>query len=132
MTTFINWQAKQTETILHIKPHDYQLINLLSENSRLSLSTIGKKLHISPAAVSKKITTLEKKKIITGYSAFIDFGKLGFSYYNIGLKVNMTIDEQEKYMKRIEALPFVNNILTFRGGRWDFLIRIITKELNSS
>src|SRR3989344_5487325 len=128
----INWVVKALAQTKQIKETDKALLKIMIENSRLSLKAIGKKLKISKVAVFHKIKKLEKLQIITGYSAFIDFTKLGLRVYNLGIKTSMTLQEKYEYVERIEKLPFVNQILLFSGSKWEFLVRIVCKEENTN
>jgi DNA-binding Lrp family transcriptional regulator len=57
---------------------DQQLIFELDQNSRQSINSIAKKTKLSRDVVNYRIKQLEKKKIINGYFALIDFNKLGY------------------------------------------------------
>jgi len=55
-----------------------KILNCVLENARLSYRQIAKKLKISPATVLNRIKVLEKEGIIKGYSAILNYEKLGF------------------------------------------------------
>ncbi len=126
----INWVVKALVHTKKIKEIDKSLLKIIIENSRLSLKAVGKKLKISKVAVFHKIKKLENLQIITGYSTFIDFTKLGLKIYNVGIKTSMTLQEKYEYVEQTEKLLFINQILLLSGSKWDFLIRIICKEEN--
>jgi len=123
-----NWIVKPSERKVKVKEKDIKLIETIYSNARLPLKEIGKKLNLSKVSVFNRIKNLEEKGIITGYTCFIDFNKLGFNTYQIGIKTNMTMEQKEKYLKKIHGGNFVNQIAKLSGGKWDFLIRIISKE----
>jgi len=123
-----NWVVKPSETKVRIKEKDRELIDIIYSNARLPLKEVGKKLNLSKVAVFNRIKNLEEKGIISGYSCFIDFNKLGFNTYQIGIKTNMTLDQKEKYILKMQKDKFVNQIAKLASGRWDFLIRIISNE----
>jgi len=125
---YINWKVQRNPTTYKISAKNRNLLNLIHTNSRLSLKQIAKEMHISKVAVFNRIKKLEEQKIITGYSCFIDLGKLGFKTYQIGIKLNMGIEEREMYVKKLEDCRFVNQIIKLNGGRWDLLIRIVTND----
>jgi len=123
-----NWVVKPSEKEIKIKEKDIELIETIYSNARLPLKEIGKKLGLSKVAVFNRIKNLEEKEIIMGYSCFIDFNKLGFNMYQIGIKTNMTLEQKEKYVRKIQKDNFVNQIAKLSSGKWDFLIRIISDE----
>ncbi len=51
-----------------IDEKDNQIINLLRENSKMTTTEIGKRVNLSRTAVKNRITELERKGIIKGYS----------------------------------------------------------------
>jgi len=58
--------------------NDKKIIEILTENSRLSYRQIAKKLALSVATVMNRVKKLENEKIIKKYSALLDYEKLGF------------------------------------------------------
>ena len=57
---------------------DSNIVNVLINNSRLSLRQIAQKTKVSVATVMHHINNLEKEKIIKGYTARLDYEKLGY------------------------------------------------------
>jgi Lrp/AsnC family transcriptional regulator, leucine-responsive regulatory protein len=48
------------------------ILALLAENARLSLTEIGRRVNLSPAAVNRRMKRLEKTGVIRGYTALLD------------------------------------------------------------
>jgi DNA-binding Lrp family transcriptional regulator len=57
-----------------------RVLNALLENSRMSSREIGKKTNLSTATVIKKIKEMQEKGIIKGFTAKVDYEKLGFDF----------------------------------------------------
>ncbi|MBI4143298.1 Lrp/AsnC family transcriptional regulator [Candidatus Woesearchaeota archaeon] len=57
---------------------DKRILNILIENSRLSLRQIAKKASISVATAMHHLKKLEKEAVIKKYSAKIDYEKIGY------------------------------------------------------
>lgn len=57
---------------------DIMIVNTLLENARIPRVKIAQKLHISEAAVRKRIARLEKEGAIFGYRAIVDQKKIGY------------------------------------------------------
>jgi len=73
---------------INLNKIEEQLLKALSENARVSILEISKKLKLTPKSISTKIKKLEKQEIILGYKANLNFRKLGRSYYKIMLDLN--------------------------------------------
>ncbi|MGT2910222.1 Lrp/AsnC family transcriptional regulator [Streptococcus cameli] len=56
---------------------DKQIIKLLKENSRLRVSEIAQKVHLTAPAVSARLQKLEDKGTIKGYTVEIDRSQFG-------------------------------------------------------
>jgi DNA-binding Lrp family transcriptional regulator len=57
---------------------DKKILNILVDNSKLSLRQIAKKADISVATAMNHIKKLEKEKIIRKYTVKIDYEKIGY------------------------------------------------------
>jgi len=58
---------------------DLRILALLQEDGRRAVSDIAKRVALSPTAVKRRIERLEAAGVITGYSARVDYGKLGWN-----------------------------------------------------
>jgi DNA-binding Lrp family transcriptional regulator len=58
---------------------DFQIINLLQEDCRLSFNKIANKLGVSVGTAYHRIKNLEKNGIIKNYSIIIDSTKIGYN-----------------------------------------------------
>lgn len=83
---------------------DYKIIQILSENSRLSYAEIGRKISLSQSATKERVLNLVDTGVIKGFAASIDFGKLGY-----GLKVLISLkfknDEFKKFIDDLDKFP---------------------------
>ena len=59
---------------------DFQILRLLSENSRVQWKDLGKQIHMTGQAVGNRIKKLEDSGVIKAYSLIVDEMKLGLSY----------------------------------------------------
>lgn len=76
---------------------DFNILKELAENARATTVQIAKALKIPQTTVSSKIKSLEKKKIIQGYRAEINFIALGYTNYFL----EIYLDNNEN-LKQIE------------------------------
>lgn len=54
---------------VHLDRIDRQIVNLLRAGGRRTIRDIAQKINLSPAPVRRRIRSLEKSGIITGYRA---------------------------------------------------------------
>ena len=59
---------------------DFQILRLLSENSRIQWKDLGRQIHMTGQAVGNRIKKLEDGGVIKAYSLLVDETKLGIPY----------------------------------------------------
>ncbi|MCL2431664.1 AsnC family transcriptional regulator [Candidatus Bathycorpusculum sp.] len=64
-----------------IDEKDYELLRLLSNNSRISVTECAKVLSLSDKTVKSKIEVLKKAKVIQGFKTELNYALLGYSFY---------------------------------------------------
>ncbi|WDD99693.1 MULTISPECIES: Lrp/AsnC family transcriptional regulator [Thalassomonas] len=108
---------------------DRQLISLLRADARTSVSQLAKTIDVSRATVQNRINRLEKRGVITGYTALVSPGtneqvSLIRALMNIELKGTSTKNIKQALM----AEPSVCAIHT-TNGRWDMIAELQTRSL---
>ena len=81
---------------------DQKIIQLLTENARMSYSEIGQKVGISRVAVKVRVQTLEQKGIIEEYTTIINPQKISGAiscYFEIETKPDFLMDVAELLRK---------------------------------
>jgi Lrp/AsnC family leucine-responsive transcriptional regulator len=63
--------------VLDLDAVDDEIVALLREDGRRTLSDIGERVALSAPAVKRRIDRLERIGVITGYTAVVDHAKLG-------------------------------------------------------
>src|SRR5438270_8336889 len=61
-----------------LDPVDWNLLELLQEDARLTYAELGRRVSLSPPAVADRVRRLETEGVISGYRAEVDVAKLGF------------------------------------------------------
>lgn len=59
---------------------DFQILRLLTENSRIQWKDLGEQIHMTGQAVGNRIKKLEDSGVIKTYSLIVDELKVGLSY----------------------------------------------------
>src|SRR5262249_32941527 len=57
---------------------DRRIIGELTQDGRLPLAELGRRVNLSPPAVAERVRRLEQSGVITGYRAELDPRKLGY------------------------------------------------------
>ncbi len=109
---------------------DIRILKLLAPDSRLPLVEIARKLRITPKTAAKRISDLEKRKVIVGYRTLFDLEKLGLQYFKVHISVKDMDGKKEKriraYFREHPDIVYDNEIL----GGFDFEIEIQVPSLN--
>jgi Lrp/AsnC family leucine-responsive transcriptional regulator len=58
--------------------HDTRILAELQADARLTMSELGRRVHLSQPAVTERVRKLEAAGVITGYQARVDLGSLGY------------------------------------------------------
>lgn len=59
---------------------DFQILRLLSANSRIQWKDLGEQIHMTGQAIGNRIKKLEESGVIKAYSLIVDEMKLGLTY----------------------------------------------------
>ncbi|MCL7385346.1 MAG: Lrp/AsnC family transcriptional regulator [Thaumarchaeota archaeon] len=93
---------------------DLAIIRELVKDGRASYRSLAKKLGISVATVASRVVTLEKSGIIKGYTALVDYEKLG---YEITAIIELTISKGKliEVQRQVAEKPNVSNVYDVTG-----------------
>lgn len=105
---------------------DSKIITILEQNARLSIKQIAQMVYMSSPAVSARIDSLEKRGIITGYMATVDYIKVG---YHVTAFINLEMSPKKKPV----FYPFIAqcpNVLECHcvTGQYSMLIKVVFKS----
>ena len=71
-------RAAAGETSVAFDALDRQILHLLQTDGRIKLSELGRRVRLSPAAVTERVRRLEAAGAITGYGAQVAPARLGY------------------------------------------------------
>lgn len=110
-----------------IDPIDRQLLNLLTENARAPVAELGRKLGLSRTTVQSRIERLERRGIITGYTA-----RLSDEHEKGQVKAHMLITALTKLAPKVEAelrrIPEVRTLHSV-SGHFDMIAVVIASSI---
>lgn len=107
---------------------DLEIIDLLRADARRTLADIAARVGLSAPAVKRRIARLERIRVITGYTAQIDHGKLGRPIEAFS-ELRFAGDTKVTDIKGVaDGLPEVQALYTTAGDP-DALVRIRVRDL---
>lgn len=104
---------------------DKEIISQLRKNCRGSYRELARRVGLSPASVIERMKRLEKTGVIKGYSASLDFLKLGYEFMGlvrIAIEPGYLLEAQ----KRISTLPGVYAVYDVTGD-YDSIAFVVAK-----
>lgn len=115
---------------------DFKILELLEHHGRISHEEIGKRLNISRPAIHQRVSKLEQKGIINGYSTIIDWSKTG-QVIRAFVSINVRTNDFNKIINKIAQINI--NGLTIEEcyrvtGQWCIILKIrssFTEQITS-
>lgn len=81
---------------------DFQILRLLSENSRIQWKELGEQIHMTGQAVGNRIKKMQESGVIKAYSLIVDEMKLGLTYTAFTI-IYMKTANHESFIRLINA-----------------------------
>ena len=108
---------------------DEKLLEVLQENSRISISELSKKINLSLSAVSERLKKLETSGIIEQYTAILNSAEMN---KNIDAVIWISVDnvgnaDFEKLINSEKDILYCARI----AGEYDYILRVFTKDQKS-
>ncbi len=106
---------------------DLHIIEILQKDARISMKDLGKIVGLTAPAASQRVKKMEQMGIIKGYSATIDFSKLG---KKIQAFVSLSIPYDD-YNSLIEFARSNNSIIECYHvtGRDSLIFKVMVKDI---
>jgi Lrp/AsnC family transcriptional regulator, leucine-responsive regulatory protein len=95
-----------------IDSYDTRILAELQADARISISELGRRVHLSQPAVAERVKKLEISGVITGYHAAVNPARLG---YSIRAFVRVGRADYATVVKRVEQSPEVINAFNVTG-----------------
>lgn len=106
---------------------DLRLLQLLSQDARLSQRSLARELGMSAPAVGERVARLERQGVILGYGARLDWGALG---YPTTLIMTITVSQgfqQGLIMQQLMGIAEVEDVLLVTGDV-DMMVRARVRD----
>jgi Lrp/AsnC family leucine-responsive transcriptional regulator len=106
---------------------DWQLLELLQADGRLTFSELGRRVSLSAPAVTERVRRLEQAGIITGYAAAVDPQRLGLPIEAI-VRVRVRSLDTPRFRDRVLRLPQIRDADHVTGDDC-WLLRVVCRSM---
>ena len=101
-----------------LDPVDFGIIKILKDNARTPYLNIAKKLNVSESTIRNRVSNLQEKGVIKGFSVVLDPNKLGYgSVAFVGIDV-----QPEKFLYVAKKLTEFDNVKMVATTTGDHMI----------
>ena len=109
---------------------DYQILQMLQENSNITNLSLSKKIGLSPAPTLERVKKLEKNGIIKSYHAVVDAGSVGLGVSTF-VMVTLKGHNKENIEKFIKAIKNIDEVIECHHitGAGDFILKIVAADI---
>ena len=111
---------------------DLKLLNLLQDNSRITIRNLSEKLFLSTTPIYERIKKLEKSGLIKQYITLLDPKKIDRNLI-VFISINLTKHTKEvveSFEKAIAKLDEVSECY-YISGNFDFLLKVYCKDMDA-
>lgn len=111
---------------INLDEYDYKILQILTENARLSYAEIGRKISLSQSATKERVLNLVDNGVIKGFDAAIDHTKLG---YKLKVIISMKFKNDE-FKQFIANLHQFHEILSCKRitGEYCLMMECVLKD----
>ncbi len=100
---------------MQLEETDKKILNVIIDNSRLSLREIAKRVNVSVATVMHHVKRLEKEGIIKKYTAKLDYEKAGYDV-EVVIEIRISKGKLFEVEKKIAMHPNVFAVYDITGA----------------
>ena len=109
---------------------DRAILNVLSEDGRISIADLARRIGLSKSPTQARLKRLEQKKVIAGYRALIDPIRLGLDHVAF-VEVRLNDTRESALSAFNDAVAKVGEIeqVHLIAGNFDYLMKIRTRSM---
>ena len=109
---------------------DVKILEVLQDNSRVSISELSKRVNLSLSAVSERLKKLENSNVINKYTVILDpklMGKDLSVVISIGLE---STTDTEAFLEYVQSEPEILEC-HYITGEYDYMLKVVTTDTTS-
>lgn len=115
--------------LIKIDSRDEKILSLLSEDSRIPLTKISKKIKLSKEGTFYRINRLKKKNVVLKFYPIFDLRNFGYYTYHVFMVINEQDPERRKQLlNHLIEHPNTKGVMEY-SDRWDLEWILITKDV---
>lgn len=107
---------------------DQKILQVLLEDSRVSIRELAKRVHLSAPSVAERVKRMESEGVIQKYSVQVDYKKLGYEI-ECFVEVSLRNGEYERFKKFIESYTYAEYCHRIMGKSC-YLVKLRIKKLS--
>lgn len=114
---------------VEIDETDFQIVEELVRNGRVSFAKLGEVVGLSPHAAADRVRRLCRAGVITGFTAVVNLERVGRAidaFVDVRLKPDVP---PERFEAAVGAIQGVRD-LTFVTGRFDYHVRVACADVD--
>jgi len=108
-----------------------KILHVIRDDGRFNVTKVAQKLKLNVRTVMNRIKELENKKIISGYTCFLDINKLNLKYFKICIYFS---DQNKSALKEVidyaKMDPNVLHLIT-NIGSWELELELEAESVDS-
>lgn len=122
----ISSMAVETTQVLDVT--DWNLLEALQEDGRISWAELGRRVSLSPPAVAERVRRLEEQGVIRGYRADVDLARVGLPMQAVIRVVTTNLAECGHHGARLRDLPEVLECYRITGAD-SYVVRVAVRSM---
>lgn len=122
---------KSVEPMKNLDEIDRKLLNIIQDNSRVTIRELSERLNLSTTPIHERIKKLEKNGIIKSYITLLDpkvLGKKLTVFISVSLSSH-TKEDIDRFEREVNKMPEVMECY-YVSGSWDFLLKIQCDDMD--
>jgi Lrp/AsnC family transcriptional regulator, leucine-responsive regulatory protein len=109
---------------------DHKILKILQQKGRISNIELSREIKLSPAPTLERVRKLERQRIIEGYHAQVNLGKVGITIKAL-IQVTLMRQQEVSIHKFIEAVMHIPEVVECYQvtGDYDYMLRVLTSDI---
>jgi len=108
---------------------DKMIVDILRQQGRISNKNLSELIGLNPSSTLERVKKLEERGIITGYSANLDYSKMGYTTMAI---IQIALERHnraiiDKFIEHISSLSEVTEIYHI-SGQYDYMLKVYVED----
>jgi len=119
-------------THIELDRFDREILNVLSEDGRISIADLARRIGLSKSPTQIRLRRLECQGVITGYRALVDPIRLGLDHVAfVEVKLDNTREAAlAKFNAAVTRIPEIEQV-HMTASHFDYLLKVRTRSMSA-